>query len=90
MNNFLQGNGCFDMHTVITYMNRITRESGKCGGSPCIRGKRMRVTDILELLAAGASEAEVLADYPFLELEDIRAALAFAAAQSSHQLLKVS
>lgn len=78
------------MRAIVNYMNRITRESGKCGGSPCIRGKRMRVTDILELLAAGASEAEILADYPFLEREDIRAALSFAAAQSSHQLLKVS
>jgi uncharacterized protein (DUF433 family) len=78
------------MSNVLTYMNRITRETGKCGGSPCIRGMRLRVTDILELLASGASEAEVLADYPFLESEDIRAALSYAAAQSSHQLLKVS
>ncbi len=78
------------MNNGFSYMNRITRETGKCGGSPCIRGMRMRVTDILELLASGATEAEVLSDYPFLEREDILASLSFAAAQSSHQLLKIS
>ena len=50
-------------------LNRITIEPGQCGGQPCIRGKRMRVTDILELLSAGASFEEILEDYPFLELE---------------------
>lgn len=56
-------------------LDRITVESGKCGGRPCIRGYRFRVTDLLELIAAGASHEEILADYKFLEREDIEAAL---------------
>jgi uncharacterized protein (DUF433 family) len=48
-------------------LNRITVEAGKCGGRPCIRGQRMRVTDVLELLAAGASFEEIMRDYSFLE-----------------------
>ncbi len=59
-------------------LKRISFEAGKCGGRPCIRGLRMRVSDILDLLAAGASEQEILDDYPFLERDDIRAVLAFA------------
>ena len=59
--------------------SRITLEAGKRGGKPCIRGLRITVYDVLEWLAQGMSEAEILADYPELELEDIRAALAFAA-----------
>ena len=70
-------------------MDRITLEPDKCGGRPCIRGKRIRVSDILELLAAGATEQEILEDYAFLESDDIRAALAYAAAQSKHAILKV-
>jgi uncharacterized protein (DUF433 family) len=61
--------------------SRITVEAGKCGGSPCIRGLRIRVTDILSLLGAGASFAEILEDYPDLETEDILAALNYAAAR---------
>ena len=56
-------------------LTRITIEPGKCGGKPCIRGKRMRVTDILELLSAGASHEEILRDYAFLERDDILAAI---------------
>jgi uncharacterized protein (DUF433 family) len=63
-------------------LNRITVEAGKCGGRPCIRGTRMRVVDVLDLLANGASETEILNDYPSLEREDIRASLAFAARQA--------
>jgi len=66
---------------------RITLEPGKCGGSPCIRGYRMRVSDILSLLGAGASHAEILEDYPFLEEEDIFAALDYAAVQTAHPVL---
>ena len=71
-------------------LKRITVEEGKCGGRPCIRGYRMRVTDVLELLAAGASFEETLADYPFLEREDIYAAIEYAARQSDHAILKAS
>jgi uncharacterized protein (DUF433 family) len=66
---------------------RITIEPGKCGGKPCIRGKRIRVTDLLELLGAGASCEEILDDYPFLEREDILAALNYAAQQTDHVVL---
>ena len=59
-------------------LRRITVEPGKCGGRPCIRGQRMRVTDVLDLLGAGASMEEILRDYPYLEREDILAASAYA------------
>jgi uncharacterized protein (DUF433 family) len=71
-------------------LQRITIEAGKCGGRPCIRGLRMRVSDILELLSAGASFDEILKDYPFLEREDISAALAYAAYQTDHAVLQTS
>ena len=74
----------------MTYADRITIEPGKCGGRPCIRGMRIRVKDVLELLAHGASWDEILRDYPYLEAGDIQACLDFAAAQSDHKLLKVS
>lgn len=61
-------------------LERITIEPGKAGGRPCIRGLRVRVQDVLEMLAAGMTSAEVLAEYPYLEADDIRAALAYAAA----------
>jgi len=60
---------------------RITIDPGVCGGRPCIRGLRIRVTDILDMLAGGATRAEILADYPYLEDEDITAALEYAATQ---------
>jgi uncharacterized protein (DUF433 family) len=71
-------------------LNRITVEAGKCGGRPCIRGLRIRVTDVLELLGSGASFEEILADYPFLEREDILAALDYAAHQVDHVVLPTS
>jgi uncharacterized protein (DUF433 family) len=61
------------------YRNRITIEPGKRGGKPCLRGLRITVYDVLDYLAGGMSEDEILADFPDLEREDIRAALAFAA-----------
>ena len=60
-------------------LDRITLEPDKRGGKPCIRGLRITVSDVLEYLASGMTEAEILADLPDLELEDIRAVLAFAA-----------
>lgn len=72
----------------IERLKRITVEEGKCGGRPCIRGFRIRVSDILELLAAGASFEEILADYPFLEREDILAAIEYAAHQADHTVLQ--
>lgn len=68
-------------------LDRITIEPGKCGGRPCIRGLRLRVKDVLDLLSNGASHAEILEDIPQLEEDDIRAALAWAAAQASHRVV---
>lgn len=61
------------------YRSRITVEPGKRSGKPCIRGLRITVYDVLDYLAGGMTEDEILADFPDLEREDIRAALAFAA-----------
>jgi uncharacterized protein (DUF433 family) len=63
----------------MTYQHLITIEPGKRGGKPCIRGMRITVYDVLEYLASGMSEDEILNDFPDLTREDIRACLAFAA-----------
>ncbi|MEM6650045.1 MAG: DUF433 domain-containing protein [Pseudomonadota bacterium] len=60
-------------------IDRITIEPGKMGGQPCIRGLRMRVVDVLDLLASGMSRAEILEDYPDIEDADLSAALTYAA-----------
>ena len=71
-------------------MERITFNPNQCGGRPCIRGMRIRVKDVLDLLAAKVSEAEILADYPDLEAKDIQACLEYAAAQLDHPVLTLS
>jgi uncharacterized protein (DUF433 family) len=58
--------------------DRITVDPETCGGRPCIRGLRIRVKDILDMLAGGSSRVEILHDYPYLEDDDITAALEFA------------
>ena len=63
----------------MNYQHLITIEPGKRGGKPCIRGMRITVYDVLEYLASGMSEHEILSDFPDLTPEDIRACLAFAA-----------
>jgi uncharacterized protein (DUF433 family) len=63
----------------VDYRAIVTIEPGKRGGKPCIRGLRITVYDVLEYLASGMSEAEILADFPDLTSDDIRACLAFAA-----------
>ncbi len=63
----------------MNYHDRITLEPGKKGGRPCIRGMRISVYDVLEMLASGMDEAAILADFPELETADIRACLAYAA-----------
>ena len=63
----------------MNYQDRITIEAGKRGGKPCIRGLRITVYEVLEYLASGMSEDEILHDFPDLTREDIRACLAFAA-----------
>jgi uncharacterized protein (DUF433 family) len=74
----------------IDLLARITIEPGKCGGKPCIRGYRIRVSDVLDLLASGASFEEILRDYAFLERDDILAALSYAARQTDHVVLRTT
>lgn len=69
-------------------IDRITIDPSVCGGRPCIRGMRVCVKDVLDLLAAGAAKDEILADYPYLEDEDITAVLEFAARQNDHPVLR--
>ena len=68
-------------------LSRITIETNKRSGRPCIRGMRIAVHDILGWLASGMTESEILADYEELEPEDIRAALAYAARQLDHAVV---
>jgi uncharacterized protein (DUF433 family) len=68
-------------------LDRITLNSDQCGGRACIRGMRIRVTDVLGMLAEGVSEKEILDDYPYLEPEDIRACLLYAARATDHVVL---
>jgi uncharacterized protein (DUF433 family) len=71
-------------------LERITINPNQCGGRPCIRGMRIRVKDVLDMLAAGAKEAEILADFPDLQQEDIRASIAYAARYMDHSVLIAS
>lgn len=68
-------------------LDRITINPDQCGGRPCIRGMRIRVIDVLELLAAGESVETILTEYPYLEAEDITASLLYAARQMDHPIL---
>ena len=67
--------------------DRITFNPNQCGGRPCIRGMRIRVKDVLDLLAAKVPEAEILEDYPYLQSEDITACLEYAAVEADHAVL---
>lgn len=66
---------------------RITVDPERCGGRPCIRGRRIRVTDVLDLLANGLTAAEVLEELPDLEPEDIQACLRFASQRLNHPVV---
>lgn len=68
-------------------MERITIIPGLCGGKPTIRGMRIRVSDVLEMLASGMSHAEILESFPYLEAEDIVAALNWAAKGLDHPVV---
>ena len=74
---------------IMNYQEYITIEPGKRGGKPCIRSMRITVYDVLDWLASGRSEAEILDDYPELTRDDIRACLAFAA-DREHQLSTIA
>ncbi len=70
--------------------HRITVDPNQCGGRPCLRGLRIRVVDVLNLLAAGADRDEILADFPLLEAGDIIASLEYAARQTDHPVLRIA
>ena len=72
------------------YDHLITIEPDKRSGQPCIRGLRMTVQDVLEYLASGMTHAEILADFPDLTEEDIRACLAYAASEVDHPSVTVA
>lgn len=69
------------------YADRITFNPKQCGGRPCIRGMRIRVKDVLELLASGVPESQILQDFPYLQSEDVRACLEYAAQAVDHPVL---
>jgi uncharacterized protein (DUF433 family) len=71
-------------------LKRITVDIGKCGGKPCVRNMRIRVKDVLDMLASGMKNGEILEDYPYLEEQDIRAVLMYAARQFDHPILNVA
>ena len=71
----------------MSQLHRITFNPKQCGGKPCIRGMRIRVKDVLEMLAARVPEKEILEDFPYLEPADIDACLRYAAVQSDHTIL---
>ena len=70
------------------YLDRVTLNPEQCGGRPCLRGMRIRVQDVLEMLASGAEPKDILEDYPYLEKEDILASLEYAASKTSHVALQ--
>ena len=72
----------------VNLLERITTDPAQCGGKPCIRGLRVRVKDILEMLGSGMSEAEILEEFPYLQAEDIRAAQLYAARLTDHPVLR--
>lgn len=75
---------CASLSLMADILSRITTDLDQCGGRPCIRGLRIRVTDVLQLLAAGETAEEILGQYPYLEAEDIAACLLYAAQRLDH------
>jgi uncharacterized protein (DUF433 family) len=70
-----------------TLLERITINPQQCGGRPCIRGMRIRVSDVLDLFAVGLNAEDILAEMPDLEADDLKAALAYAARKLNHPVL---
>jgi uncharacterized protein (DUF433 family) len=68
-------------------LERITVNPRQCGGRPCIRGMRIRVSDVLELFAAGLSAEQILEEMPDLEIDDLKATLLYAARKLDHPVL---
>ncbi|PQJ10901.1 hypothetical protein CJD36_013095 [Flavipsychrobacter stenotrophus] len=72
---------------ITSWKDRITVDAQKCGGRPCIRGMRIRVVDILDLLASGLTQKQILEELPDLEHEDIEAALRYASMRFDHPVI---
>ena len=72
------------------HLDRITINPKQCGGQPCIRGMRIRVRDVLELLASGVGQEQLLEEFPYLETADIQACLEYAAREVDHPVLVVT
>jgi uncharacterized protein (DUF433 family) len=78
------------MDAIADLLDRITTDSRICGGRPTIRGTRIRVSDVLEMLAAGMETENILSDFPELEVSDIRAAALYAARAVSHPVIRAA
>jgi uncharacterized protein (DUF433 family) len=72
---------------MVDLTSRITVNSDQCGGRPCIRGMRVRVSDVLDLFAAALTSQEILQQLPYLEAEDLQACLQYAAREIGHPIL---
>ena len=72
---------------MVELVDRITVDPEQCGGRPCIRGMRIRVSDVLDLLANGLSPEEIIEEMPDLELEDVRVSLRFASRRLNHPVV---
>jgi uncharacterized protein (DUF433 family) len=75
---------------MLTTSSRITSNPDICGGRPCIAGTRIRVSDILDLMAGGETRADILSEYPQLRNEDITAALEYGSAASSYRTIRAA
>lgn len=69
-------------------LERITIDPGQCGGKPCIRNMRIRVKDVLEMLGSGMTETDIVTEFPYLEIDDLRAAQLYAARLTDHPVLR--
>ncbi|MBY0508536.1 MAG: DUF433 domain-containing protein [Rhodospirillaceae bacterium] len=72
---------------MVSLLSRITIRAEQCHGEPCIRGMRVRVADVLEMLAGGMTHEQILTDLPYLEADDIRAVLTYAAQEVGHPVV---
>jgi uncharacterized protein (DUF433 family) len=77
----------FGLIPMSNLLAKITIDPKQCGGRPCIRGMRIRVSDVLDLFVAGLSTAEILEEMPDLEADDLKAALLYASRQLDHPIL---
>jgi uncharacterized protein (DUF433 family) len=77
----------YSVNPMDSLLSRITQIPGQCGGRPCIRGMRIRVSDILEMLAENVKASEILEEFPDLEIADIQACLVFAARRTDFSRL---